>query len=229
MAPPRRVVLALYRGLLREARHFDQTAASTGNVDVLRELARLERHARVPMKMSPPTADAAPAFGHAVRAAFRASASQSPAESDVLVDRAFTCLRWMSTRRAQVANAGRAPKPTHVHLDVGQVYRHKRWGYRGVVIDWFPQCPADAAWVEQFGPFANGLQQSFYRTAVCVRDRPQPFLTLAAEENLLPVQPGSEDARRPVEHPLVDSMFAGFADGFHRLAPSLWAKFPEDF
>jgi hypothetical protein len=54
-------------------------------------------------------------------------------------------------------------KPDHIHLDVGTLYRHKKWGYRGVVVGWFPSCPADAEWVKRYGPFEQGLDQAFYR------------------------------------------------------------------
>ena len=31
---------------------------------------------------------------------------------------------------------------------------------------WWPECPADDAWVQRWGPFEDGLEQAFYRTLV---------------------------------------------------------------
>ena len=113
------------------------------------------------------------------------------------------------------------------------------------MVQWFEQCPADDAWVKQYGyyeptasiiylnysknlilanfnvvyrPFEKGLEQgqlymhtytqihacthaahsnretytqyvyaAFYRTLVDTRDRERPFMTIAAEENLIPL------------------------------------------
>jgi hypothetical protein len=32
----------------------------------------------------------------------------------------------------------RFPRPPHVKYRVGQVIKHKKWGYRGVIIGWDP-------------------------------------------------------------------------------------------
>ncbi len=40
----------------------------------------------------------------------------------------------------------RDPKPPHVRLRVGQVVRHKLWGYHGVVIGWDQTAKAPENW-----------------------------------------------------------------------------------
>jgi hemimethylated DNA binding protein len=109
------------------------------------------------------------------------------------------------------------------------IFRHKRWGFRGVIVDWHASCPAEEPWPTRHGPFEDGLTQPFYRTLVCTRDRPNPFMTLAAAENLLAVRDDSADALRPVEHPMLDKLFDGFRGGRHIIAPSNWDAYSEDF
>jgi heat shock protein HspQ len=85
----------------------------------------------------------------------------------------------------------------------GQVVRHRRRGYRAVVVDWDRTCNRDAAWRE------------------CLYERPkaeQPWYTLlidgdstssyAAQDELEP-----ESRARPIRHPLLHFFFKGFAAG----------------
>jgi heat shock protein HspQ len=87
----------------------------------------------------------------------------------------------------------------------GQLVRHKRYAYRGVVVAFDRTCQADPDWY-----MSNKTQP----------DRNQPWYhvlvdgsttcTYAAQENL------REDIEgRPVQHPLVAHFFSGFEDGRH--------------
>lgn len=87
----------------------------------------------------------------------------------------------------------------------GQVVRHKRYGYRGVIVDYDHQCQADEQW---------------YKSNKTQPDRNQPWYhvlvdgsegtTYAAQASLSPDTSG-----KPVEHPLVDRYFDDFSDGRH--------------
>lgn len=233
MASRSRLAAVLYKAVLQEARGLDQVLTRrAGQVDVHRELARLERALHRPLTPEAQelvdATGAPPSVRAALSAAFRREVvGRDP--GDEVVDVAFDAIRRLGTRRATLLSDTWVPKPAHVALDIGTVYRHKKHGFRGVVIDWFPRCPAGETWVDEYGPFEKGLMQAFYKTCVCTRDRPRPFIALAAEENLIPVEPGSDDASIPVEHPLVGQIFGDFHDGHHLLLPSLWEKWPEDF
>ena len=63
------------------------------------------------------------------------------------------------------------PKPSHIQYNVGDVYKHKVHGYRGVICGWWSECPADDEWVKRWGPFEKGTEQAFYRTLVHCEDR----------------------------------------------------------
>ena len=85
----------------------------------------------------------------------------------------------------------------------GQLVRHRRYGYRGVVADLDATCKADDTWYQK-----NKTQP----------DRAQPWYhvlvhgtssaTYAAQENLLP-----DDSSEPVQHPMIDFFFNDFFDG----------------
>lgn len=99
-------------------------------------------------------------------------------------------------------------------FEPGQLVRHRRYGYRGVVVDVDGRCKADPQWY-----MSNRTQP----------DRAQPWYhvlvhgtttcTYAAEENL------SEDtAIAPVEHPLIGVFFEGFDDGHYVRNAKPWPK-----
>jgi len=85
----------------------------------------------------------------------------------------------------------------------GQLIRHKRYGYRGVVVDFDPQCEASFNWYS-----ANRSQpersQPWYHILVNDSD----ISSYAAESNLGPDVSGME-----INHPLVNIYFGKFVDG----------------
>ena len=99
------------------------------------------------------------------------------------------------------------PGPGEVTTEVafvpGQVVRHRRYGYRGVVVDADATCQAEEAWY-------NGNQSQ--------PDRDQPWyhvlvhnsmqVTYAAQSNLEADESGDE-----VVHPYVPYFFSEFRDG----------------
>jgi heat shock protein HspQ len=140
------------------------------------------------------------------------------------VDNAFAALRRGNDRIERLNSKSWTPKPAAVQLGVGQIFRHKKHGFRGVVIEWFETCPAPEDWQERYGPFEHGFDQPFYRTLVDTKDRPNPFVALAAEENLIPL----DDEELPVSHPLMEQVFDGFEDGMHTMSDETQRLFPED-
>ena len=88
---------------------------------------------------------------------------------------------------------------------VGELVRHRRYGYRGVVVAADPRCRADEAW---------------YRKNQTQPDRDQPWYhvlvdgshhtTYAAESSLFP-----DPAPDPVHHPLVELFFDAFQSGHY--------------
>lgn len=104
---------------------------------------------------------------------------------------------------------GRTPK-----FQRGQVVRHRRYGYRGVIVDYDHQCQADERWYKsnQSQPDRN---QPWYHVLVDGSEA----TTYAAQVNLAPDTTG-----KPVEHPLVERYFCDFSDGRHVRNETAWPE-----
>jgi heat shock protein HspQ len=89
-------------------------------------------------------------------------------------------------------------------FSVGQLIRHRLFGYRGVIIDVDPVFQGGEEWYEQVARSRPPKDQPWYH----VLPDDAAHQTYVAERNLEP----AEQLER-VRHPLVDVFFDGFADG----------------
>ena len=227
----RRLDVTLYRHLRRAALQLDGLIARRSPLLSGRKEA-LRFRSLVPAVVDPSASDHSKegsperTLADTLRLCFEAPAVGGEAADGM--ERSFAALRQALGRVDAVSAEGWAPKPAAVALDVGQIFRHKKHGFRGVVVEWFEECPADQEWMDSYGPFERGTDQPFYRTLVDTKDRPQPFIALAAEENLTPL----ENESSPVEHPYMDQVFesgaGGFERGRHVMRPEYQERFPED-
>ena len=137
-------------------------------------------------------------------------------------------LRLGSLRRQQLSERRhREGKPEHVEFGIGQVVRHKRYGYRGVVIGWSSTCEAPQEWQEamQIDRLQHKENQAFYHTLVDTRDRPGEQRTYMAAENV-----SLHTELEPIVHPEVESHFFAFDPirGHYIANESLRAQYPYD-
>lgn len=88
-------------------------------------------------------------------------------------------------------------------FEPGQLVRHRRYGYRGVVVDRDARCQADEEWYQknQTQPDRN---QPWYHVLV----DGSSTCTYAASENLI-----ADLSGLPIDHPLVAYFFSEFKDG----------------
>jgi heat shock protein HspQ len=89
---------------------------------------------------------------------------------------------------------------------VGQIVHHKRFDYRGVVIDVDASFQGSDAWYEQVARSRPPKDQPWYRVLVDGGEHE----TYVAERHL---EVDSES--RPVSHPALDEVFSGFEDGVY--------------
>ena len=96
-----------------------------------------------------------------------------------------------------------APNAPEVRFQPGQLVRHVRYGYRGVVVARDPFCKASEAWYDanQTQPDRN---QPWYHVLV----HGNATVTYAAQSSL-----EEDDSAEPVDHPLVDQYFSRFTNG----------------
>ncbi len=85
----------------------------------------------------------------------------------------------------------------------GQLVRHKRYGYRGVVLQADERCRAPKSWYSKNNTQPD-QRQAWYHVLVHGSDS----ITYAAQENLEP-----DVSSDPVTHPLVPHFFSDFAQG----------------
>jgi len=96
----------------------------------------------------------------------------------------------------------------------GQLVRHKRYGYRGVVVAFDLECEAEEGWY-QSNQTQPGRDQPWYHVLVHGSDQ----TTYPAQENL------EEDrGRQPVSHPLLSYFFTEFVDGRYIRNSRPWPK-----
>jgi len=86
---------------------------------------------------------------------------------------------------------------------VGELVHHKRYDYRGVIVEWDPACKATDEW------YARNQTQP---------DRDQPWYhvlvdgsaqtTYVAQQNL-----ESDPSKKPIKHPLLPKFFQSYYEG----------------
>jgi hemimethylated DNA binding protein len=111
----------------------------------------------------------------------------------------------------------RDTRPPNVKYRVGQVIKHFRWGYKGVIIGWDESARAPESWIQQMhGDHKEWRTQPNYAVLVDTRDRPVPQITYIPQENIEVVK------HTKVLHPSVEDYFENF-DGSQYL-PRPWLK-----
>lgn len=82
----------------------------------------------------------------------------------------------------------------------GELVRHRRYGYRGVVVDRDPMCLASEPWYQ-----ANQTQPERLQPWYHVLVHGSGHSTYAAQTSLEP-----DDSGEAIDHPLVEQFFDGF-------------------
>ncbi|XP_033636099.1 uncharacterized protein LOC117297079 isoform X1 [Asterias rubens] len=117
----------------------------------------------------------------------------------------------------------RSPRSPKVKFRVGQVIRHKTWGYRGVIVGWDETAKAPEDWIGRMhGSHKHWRSLPNYSVLVDSRDRSDDQTTYVAEENIEIIK------NTKVQHPQVEEYFEKF-DGTRYLArPWLKKIYPHD-
>lgn len=211
----------LYRALLRWSKQFADVPISLRASDV-GLLAPTIPPGAVPLQ-------SARAVSLLTRLSFRHHLHLSPntdtdTETDQLrlaTDRAFEALRLLNTVYAASANAMRQTRSDRINREgiafqVGQVFIHKRFGYRGVVYGWDRRCERDEDWVQ-----AMGVDPSLPHYYVLPDERDCEKLfggvrlsKYVCENNLLPVTGVT------IVHRALENYFCGYSPGLQRYIPT---------
>ena len=96
----------------------------------------------------------------------------------------------------------------------GQLVRHRRYGYRGVVVAYDGHCKADPEWY-----MSNKTQP----------DRDQPWYHVLVHNSRSVTYPAessleADDSGQPVSHSLMEHFFSGFVDGRYIRNDEPWPR-----
>jgi len=117
----------------------------------------------------------------------------------------------------------RDTRPPHMQFRVGQVVKHKRWGYRGVIIGWDEEARAPQDWLDEMHKNNPGWKsQPNYAVLVDTRDRPAPQITYVPQENIEVMK------HTKVLHPSTDDYFENFDGSQYLPRPWLRSIYPRD-
>lgn len=184
-----------------------------------------------------------------VRAAFRDDAAlpRGSEAAGEAVDRAFGALRYVNDTLTPVLEKRAAARAAHadrtgVLYPLGTTFRHKRYGYTGVVVGWDRRCERPPVWQEAFAAsLDHGAAQPFYTVLPDQRDcialfggaREQKYVAQENMEPLFPVAPaapggapapaprglGGIGRRARIVHPDLPRFFLGFCRTAQRYVP----------
>ncbi len=114
----------------------------------------------------------------------------------------------------QIFGAGvTAPPIVHARFNIGDVVKHRMFGFRGVVFDIDPVFANSEAWYEAIPETARpDKDQPFYH--LLAENGESSYVAYVSQQNLV-----TDDSDEPVDHPAITGLFGPYADGKYHLRP----------
>jgi heat shock protein HspQ len=102
-------------------------------------------------------------------------------------------------------------KPRHAKFDIGQVVKHRKYPFRGVVYDVDPVfANTEEWWLSIPEDVRPRKDQPFYH--LFAENSETEYIAYVSEQNLLPDTSGE-----PVRHPQVDEVFVRTGEGGYKI------------
>ena len=119
-------------------------------------------------------------------------------------------LLWTAKPQPDSKSGMKSTAPTTwARYGLGQVVRHRKHGFRGVVFDVDPVFSNDEDWYLSIPEAERPVKdQPFYHLLACTDDN--SYVAYVSEQNLEP-----DDSGEPVEHPDLADMFGDFHGGHY--------------
>lgn len=95
----------------------------------------------------------------------------------------------------------------NARFNVGQVVHHRKFDYRGVILDVDPEFQGSDEWYEQVARSKPPKDKPWYHILVDNADH----MTYVAERHL-----EADDSELPIDHPYVEQIFGGFFEGSYK-------------
>lgn len=115
----------------------------------------------------------------------------------------------IQTFRADIS----APAVVHALFSIGDVVKHRRFGFRGVVFDIDPVFANSEEWYQAIPEDVRpDKHQPFYH--LLAENGETSYVAYVSQQNLL-----ADDSGEPVDHPAIPGMFGAYARGKYQLRP----------
>ena len=102
-------------------------------------------------------------------------------------------------------------KFTDAKFAIGQIVKHRKYPFRGVVFDVDPSFSnTEEWWLSIPEDLRPRKEQPFYH--LLAENAETEYVAYVSEQNLLP-----DDSGEPIRHPQVDEMFVRTPDGAYRI------------
>jgi heat shock protein HspQ len=103
------------------------------------------------------------------------------------------------------------PPIAHARFSIGDVVKHRMFDFRGVVFDIDPVFANTDEWYEAIPEEARPRKdQPFYH--LLAENAESSYIAYVSQQNLV-----TDESEEPVDHPAIDGIFDGYADGRYRL------------
>jgi hemimethylated DNA binding protein len=242
---PNRLALAVYRAMLRWSRANADVPFNLrpGDIAVLAPSLRGVRAAGSGSELTGGLLPHSALMRHAdlgaaaipalARAEIGACASAQGEEAAAALDRGLEAVRVLHTTYQQQLSAMREMRRDRgnkegVKYAVGQVFVHKKFGFRGVIYGWDRECARDEAWMKAMN--VQNPSQPFYYCLPdetdCVRLFGGVRITkYVAQDNIQPIR------STRIVHRALDSYFSGYSRSLSRYVPcpKLQWEYPDDY
>ena len=108
-----------------------------------------------------------------------------------------------------------APRQNRARFSIGDVVKHRRYDFRGVVFDIDPVFANSDEWYESIpAEVRPHREQPYYH--LLAENEDESYVAYVSQQNLL-----FDDEGGPVDHPSVAEMFEDYAAGRYRLRQGL--------
>jgi heat shock protein HspQ len=117
----------------------------------------------------------------------------------------------LPSRSAPLPATLAVPPVVHARFSVGDVVRHRLLDFRGVVFDVDPVFANTEEWYQAIPEEVRpAKEQPFYH--LLAENAESSYIAYVSQQNL-----EADGSDEPVEHPALDGLFDGYADGRYRL------------
>jgi len=118
----------------------------------------------------------------------------------------------------------RDKRPPNVRFRVGQVIKHKVYGYTGVIVGWDTTTKAPKTWIQDMhGDKIEWQYQPNYLVLVDEGFRGKAYQTYVVQENMELLLPTTE-----IKHPDIDEYFDFFDGSFYHMRGAMKELYPHD-